>query len=221
LKLLLSDVLPRELIDLLRNYAEVVKNAASDFTRAVTLLNDMRIGESRSLLADVIRLLDKSGEIKTNIEEGVANTSTDPGFKEEVLLLINMLDEISDSIKETARELTILPFLELPEKLRKGLIELAYTASNSISILAESFTSFILGEYSKLDENFKEVIKLEEKADELQLKNRGLMLDFSDAIRPYAMQLLVYSLSEMLEIITDLAARTASRIRLIVKAWLS
>ncbi len=221
MKLLLSDVLPRELIDYFKNYAEIIRDATREFTRAITLLNDMRVGESRSLLADVIRLLNKSGEIKTTIEEGVANTSTDPGFKEEILLLISMIDEIGDSVKETARELTIMPFLELPEKLRKGLIELAYTASNSISILAESLTSFILGEYSKLDENFKEVIKLEEKADELQLRNRGLMLDFSDAIKPYAMQLLVYSLGEMLEVITDLAARTAARMRLIVKAWLT
>jgi len=221
LKLLLADVFSKALVGVLRDYADIIKDAADKFTHAITLLNSMRVGEARVLFSEVIKLLDKSGELKTNIEEGVAATSLDPGFKEEVLVLVNMIDEIGDYIKESSRELTILPFLELPERVRKGLVELARVASQSISILTENFTSFIKGNYERVDEYFKEIIKLEEKADELELQNRGVLLDMSDLIKPYTLQLLIYNLNKSLETITDLCARTAGRVKLIIKAWLS
>jgi len=221
LKLLLTDVFSKTLVGVLRDYADIIKNAADKFTQAIALLNNMRVGEARVLFSEVIKLLDKSGELKTTIEEGIAATSLDPGFKEEVLVLVNMIDEIGDYIKESSRELTILPFLELPERVRRGLVELAKTVSQSISILTENFTNFIRGNYERVDEYFKEIIDLEEKADEIELQNRGVILDMSDLIKPYALQLLVYNLNKSLETITDLCARTASRVRLIVKAWLS
>jgi len=221
LKIQLSDVLPRDLIDLFRSYADVIKSASSEFAKAITLLNDMRVGEARALLSKVVKLLDKSGEYKTVIEEGVAKTSIDPGLKEEILTLVNMYDEIGDAIKEASRELTILPFLELPDRVRRGLVELARVASRSVSLLSESLVSFVVGEYEKVEESFKEVLELEERADEIEAENRGLVLEFGDSIRPYTLQLLVYSLNNALELVTDLVARVLSRTRLIIKAWLS
>jgi uncharacterized protein Yka (UPF0111/DUF47 family) len=221
LKIQLSDVLPRDLIDLFRSYADVIKSASSEFAKAITLLNDMRVGEARALLSKVIKLLDKSGEYKTVIEEGVAKTSIDPGLKEEILTLISMYDEIGDAIKEVSRELTILPFLELPDRVRRGLVELARVASRSVSLLSESLVCFVVGEYEKVEESFKEVLELEERADEIETENRGLVLEFGDSIRPYTLQLLVYSLNNALELVTDLVARVLGRTRLIIKAWLS
>jgi uncharacterized protein Yka (UPF0111/DUF47 family) len=221
LKIQLSDVLPRDLIDLFRSYADVIKSASSEFAKAITLLNDMRVGEARALLSKVIKLLDKSGEYKTAIEEGVAKTSIDPGLKEEILTLISMYDEIGDAIKEASRELTILPFLELPDRVRRGLVELARVASRSVSLLSESLVCFVVGEYERVEESFKEVLELEERADEIETENRGLVLEFGDSIRPYTLQLLVYSLNNALELVTDLVARVLSRTRLIIKAWLS
>jgi uncharacterized protein Yka (UPF0111/DUF47 family) len=221
LKIQLSDVLPRDLIDLFRSYADVIKSASSEFAKAITLLNDMRVGEARALLSKVIKLLDKSGEYKAVIEEGVAKTSIDPGLKEEILTLISMYDEIGDAIKEASRELTILPFLELPDRVRRGLVELARVASRSVSLLSESLVCFVVGEYEKVEESFKEVLELEERADEIETENRGLVLEFGDSIRPYTLQLLVYSLNNALELVTDLVARVLSRTRLIIKAWLS
>jgi uncharacterized protein Yka (UPF0111/DUF47 family) len=221
LKIQLSDVLPRDLIDLFRSYADVIKSASSEFAKAITLLNDMRVGEARALLSKVIKLLDKSGEYKAVIEEGVAKTSIDPSLKEEILTLISMYDEIGDAIKEASRELTILPFLELPDRVRRGLVELARVASRSVSLLSESLVCFVVGEYEKVEESFKEVLELEERADEIETENRGLVLEFGDSIRPYTLQLLVYSLNNALELVTDLVARVLSRTRLIIKAWLS
>ena len=218
MKIQLSDVLPRDLIDLFRSYADVIKSASSEFAKAITLLNDMRVGEARALLSKVVKLLDKSGEYKTVIEEGVAKTSIDPGLKEEILTLVNMYDEIGDAIKEASRELTILPFLELPDKVRRGLVELARVASRSVSLLSESLVSFVVGEYEKVEESFKEVLELEERADEIETENRGLVLEFGDSIRPYTLQLLVYSLNNALELVTDLVARVLSRTRPIIKA---
>lgn len=221
MKIQLSDVLPRDLIDLFRSYADVIKSASSEFAKAITLLNDMRVGEARALLSKVIKLLDKSGEYKAVIEEGVAKTSIDPSLKEEILTLISMYDEIGDAIKEASRELTILPFLELPDRVRRGLVELARVASRSVSLLSESLVCFVVGEYEKVEESFKEVLELEERADEIETENRGLVLEFGDSIRPYTLQLLVYSLNNALELVTDLVARVLSRTRLIIKAWLS
>jgi len=67
-----------------------------------------------------------------------------------------MYDEIGDAVKEASRELTILPFLELPDKVRRGSW-IWRAASRSVSPLSESLVSFAMREYEKVEESLKEV----------------------------------------------------------------
>ncbi|MEM4903881.1 MAG: DUF47 family protein, partial [Desulfurococcaceae archaeon] len=165
MKLLLSDVLSHELMKDLEKYVELVVKATSTFAEAVRLLNEVRIGEARASFSHVIKLLDESGALKSAVEDGVAKTRLDPGFKEEMLVLINLVDDVGDHIKEASREFTILPFLEIPIQLRTGLIELLAAVSTMISKLADIIMCFIKGDYVKVEKINNEIIKLEEEAD--------------------------------------------------------
>jgi len=218
---LLSDVLPSDLVGLLERYARSLKDAAEEFARAVELINDVRIGEARSAFANTVKLLDETSPLKTEIEERVVELSLDPGFKEELLSLVGMLDGVGDSIKEAAREFTIVPFLELPQKLREGVIRLSRSASRAIALLAESLGLVISGKYKELEDLFKKLIAVEEEADALNLENRAVMLELSEKIKPYALQLMTYHLVVHLEEITDLCTQVAQRARLVVHAWLA
>lgn len=220
-KLLLSDVLSHELMKDLEKYVELVVKATSKFTEAVKLLNEIRIGEARALFSQVIKLLDDSSALKSAVEDGIARTRLDPGFKEEMLVLINLIDDVGDYVKEASREFTILPFLEIPAQLRTGLIRLLIAVSTMISKLTDIITCFIKGDYVKVEKLNNEVIKLEEEADYLELENRSLLLSIGDKLKPQTVQLLVHDLNNLLENTADLCARVARRTRLIVLAWLS
>jgi predicted phosphate transport protein (TIGR00153 family) len=220
LKLLLSDVLSEEAMRNLEKYVESITNASGKFTEAVRLLNDVKISESQSSFSQVVKLLDQSGRYKAMLEDEIANSSLDPGFKEELLSLINQIDEVGDLVKESAREFTILPFLEIPIQLREGLLKLTRTVSEMISDLSESTKALIMGEYSRVDAFVERLIELEEKADELELNNRAMLLSFSEKIKPHALHLLIHDLNSILENTADSCARTARRIKLLVVAWL-
>jgi predicted phosphate transport protein (TIGR00153 family) len=221
LKLLLSDVLSEEAMRNLEKYVESITNASGKFTEAVRLLNDVKISESQSSFSQVVKLLDQSGRYKAMLEDEIANSSLDPGFKEELLSLINQIDEVGDLVKESAREFTILPFLEIPIQLREGLLKLTRTVSEMISDLSElTKKALIMGEYSRVDAFVERLIELEEKADELELNNRAMLLSFSEKIKPHALHLLIHDLNSILENTADSCARTARRIKLLVVAWL-
>jgi predicted phosphate transport protein (TIGR00153 family) len=220
LKLLLSDVLSEEAMRNLEKYVESITNASGKFTEAVRLLNDVKISESQSSFSQVVKLLDQSGKYKTMLEDEIANSSLDPGFKEELLSLINQIDEVGDLVKESAREFTILPFLEIPIQLREGLLKLTRIISEMISDLSESTKALIMGEYSIVDAFVERLIELEEKADELESNNRAMLLSFSEKIKPHALHLLIHDLNSILENTADSCARTARRIKLLVIAWL-
>lgn len=220
MKLLLSDVLSEEAMRNLEKYVESITNASGKFTEAVRLLNDVKISESQSSFSQVVKLLDQSGRYKAMLEDEIANSSLDPGFKEELLSLINQIDEVGDLVKESAREFTILPFLEIPIQLREGLLKLTRTVSEMISDLSESTKALIMGEYSRVDAFVERLIELEEKADELELNNRAMLLSFSEKIKPHALHLLIHDLNSILENTADSCARTARRIKLLVVAWL-
>ncbi len=220
-KLLLSDILSRESMSKLEKYVELINSASVKFTQAVKFLNEIKISEARSAFTEVVKMLDESGKYKAMLEDDVAKTRLDPGFKEEILTLINMIDDVGDMVKEASREFTILPFLEIPIQLRSGLVNLSRVVSSIITHLSDAITSFINGNYSKVEEILNKVLVLEEEADQLELENRALLLTFSEKLKPYAMQLLIHDLNELLENTADICARTSRRIKLIILAWLS
>ncbi|MEM4889679.1 MAG: DUF47 family protein, partial [Thermosphaera sp.] len=173
MKLLLSDILSRESMVKLEKYVDLVTKASEKFTEAIKLLNDIKISEARSTFTEVIKLLDESGKYKAMLEDDVAETRLDPGLKEEILTLVNMIDDVGDMVKEASREFTILPFLEIPVQLRTGLVNLSKIVSTIIHNLSEAISSFIKGNYDKVEEELRRILSLEEEADRLELENRA------------------------------------------------
>ncbi|MEM0031408.1 MAG: DUF47 family protein [Desulfurococcaceae archaeon] len=218
---MLSDILSRESMVKLEKYVDLVTKASEKFTEAIKLLNDIKISEARSTFTEVIKLLDESGKYKAMLEDDVAETRLDPGLKEEILTLVNMIDDVGDMVKEASREFTILPFLEIPVQLRTGLVNLSKIVSTIIHNLSEAISSFIKGNYDKVEEELRRILSLEEEADRLELENRATLLSFSEKLKPYAIQLLVHDLNALLENTADLCTRASRRIKLMILAWLS
>lgn len=218
---LLIDILPQEAMKTLDKYVNVLESAGKDFSTALDLLNNIRIGESRTVFAKTVRHLDELGVLKTRIDEIVSGLSLDPGFKEELLTLMVLLDDVGDSVKEAAREFTVIPFLELPVQLRGYMLKLSETVSRSISLLAHATKMFMQGNYTEVGKIFTSIVELEEQADNLELEARRLLLELSEKIKPTALQLLAYHLMSQLEEATDRCTKAAERLKLIALSWLS
>lgn len=218
---LLVDVLPRDVVKTLEKYVETLESAGKEFTSAIDLLNNVRIGEARTVFTRTIELLDRLGALKTTVDEGISSLSLDPGFKEELLTLMVLLDDVADSVKEAAREFTVIPFLELPAPLRSSVLGLSEVVSKTISLLATATKMFTKGQYSDVEKAFAKILQLEEQADNLELESRRLMLELGDRVKPFALQLLTYHLISQLENASDRCAKVAERLKLIALSWLS
>lgn len=205
----------------LEKYVDLLTKASVKFTEAIKLLNDVKIGEARSAFTEVVKLLDESGKYKAMLEDDVAKSRLDPGLKEEILMLVNMLDDVGDMVKEASREFTILPFLEIPVQLRTGLVDLSKAISAIIHNLSGAILSFIGGYYDRVEEKLNKILTLEEEADRLELENRATLLSFSDKLKPYAIQLLIHDLNALLENTADLCTRVSRKLKLMILAWLS
>jgi predicted phosphate transport protein (TIGR00153 family) len=219
-KILLSDVLSSEAVENLERFVELVSRASEKFSEALKLLNDIKVGEARERFTQTVRLLEESAKVRALVEEEVANTSLDPGFKEELLSLITLIDDVGDLVKEASREFTILPFLEIPVPMREGLLRLTRTVSAMINTLSGLIKALLAGDYKKVDEALGEIVRLEEEADEEELENRSLLLSLSDRLKPPAIQLLIHDLNAILENTADACTRAARRAKLLIVAWL-
>lgn len=218
---LLVDVLPQDIVKTLERYVETLENAGREFTSAIDLLNNVRVGEARTAFMKTVRLLNELGPLKTTIDEGISYLSLDPGFKEELLTLMVLLDDVADSVKEAAREFTVIPFLELPVQLRNSVLKLSEVVSKSISLLATTTKMFTKGQYGEVGKAFAKILELEEQADNLELESRRLLLELSDKVRPTALQLLTYHLISQLENTADQCTKAAERLKLVALSWLS
>ncbi|MEM4655028.1 MAG: DUF47 family protein [Thermosphaera sp.] len=204
------------MMEFLLNLEKIVKS----FNSSLEFLDNLMIGEARVKLAEVMRLEEKGKEVRTKLEELIVSARLEASLKEDLLNFILRVDAIGDRIKEASRELTILPFLETPSEIRKGIVEISKISIKSVQQLISAARKTIEGDLDKALEDIKLLSDYEEKADALDISNRGLLLSLSERLKPFTISILIHDLNKDLEDSVDTCQVAGEYLRLIILAWL-
>jgi len=220
LNIRLSDIFSDEAIKTLIDFLSNLEKIAKSFSSSLDLLNTMRVGEARVQLAEVLKLEERGKEIRTRLEELIVSSRLEPSLKEDLLNFVIKADAIGDRIKEAARELTILPILEIPAEIRNGIIELSKLSITALQQLVMAAKKTMEGDNAKALEDVKMINKYEERADQIDLANRGLLITLSDRLKPVTMAILIHDLNKDLEDSVDACQVAGEYLKLIILTWL-
>ncbi|WFO76387.1 DUF47 family protein [Desulfurococcaceae archaeon MEX13E-LK6-19] len=201
---------------LLFSYLEKIQDTVSSFEDAVSMLNGMRTGEARVKLADSMRSEKDADKIRRKIIDHLEKEQVEPEFKEDFFHLIKRVDLIADWVKEAARELTIMPYLEIPAPIREKLEELISKVEELSKRVVKAITMFIEGKYNEARKLIDEIEVLEEEADEINVTIRGMLLDYADQIKPYSLAILIQEFNTDLEEAADACEDAGDYIRALI-----
>ncbi len=216
----LSDIIPEEAVEALREYLNHLVKSIDLFRKSLRLLNEVRVGEARGLLAEVVKTRNEANKKRLRLLEIIDDTRLEPSVKEDILHFVKRLDAIGDNVKEAARELTIMPYLEVPPPIRDGfnkLVDLVYQAAGYV---AEAAEKVINGEHSKAIELMSKVLEIEEEADRVDVENRGKLIVYSDSIKPPTLAILIHDFNRDLENAADACAEAADYLHILTTTWL-
>lgn len=216
---MIREILSEKLAELMLEYVDLVEDITSRFSHAIKLLNEIRVGEARAKLAEVFKIQSKAIRVRNEIIKFLEGIRIDPALKEDLFHLVKRLDRITDWIKEASRELTIIPYLELPDKVRRGLEKLMDKALSAVEKTAEAVKEMIEGNYDRVRELVDEIESLEEEADEIDVENRGKLLELHNQFNPYTLAILVHDLNRDLEEVADACREAGDYIRALIVGW--
>jgi len=212
----LTDILPSETVGKLGKYVEIASEVARKFREAVELLNRYQVGDARRVFAELVKLDNEGERLRSELESEISSLRLEASFLSELLVFVSSIDRISDHVKEVAKEFRVLPFLEIPQEVRDGLLELCKVVGEAVETYNKAFKAVVDGRYEEALGLVGKVIDLEEKADDIEVRNRGLILEAGDKFKPFAMAILVHSLNKALEDTADISALSASNLRILI-----
>ncbi|WP_042667499.1 DUF47 domain-containing protein [Desulfurococcus amylolyticus] len=216
----LGDIFPNDTIEKLEEYVSISSKVAERFKQAVNLLNRYQVGDARMVLTELVELENRGEKLRSELEYSISSLRLEASFMSELLGIVSSIDMISDHIKEVAKELRIIPFLEIPQELRAGLLELSELVVKAVEIYNKAFRAVLRSNFEEALRLLDEVVKLEEKADDIEVRNRGLILEYGDRFKPLAMAIMVHSLNKALEDTADICALSATSLKILVMARL-
>lgn len=216
---LLRDILPEQIIILLNELVDKLSDLTSSFLDAIKLLNEMRIGEARKKLRDTMKIESEADIVRKKIIDLLEESRIDPGFKEDFFHLIKRIDSVADWIKEAARELIIIPYLEIPQPIREGMEKLIDKVVKLAEKVNKAIKSAMSGEYEEAVRLINDIERLEEEADQVNLENRGKLLEYSEQLKPFTLALLIHDLNQDLEEAADSCEDVGDYLRALIASW--
>ncbi len=209
----ITDELSSGLIKELLEYAELVRGVVKGLRDGINLLNSMRAGAAMKALAEGIKLDTKADNIRREI---ILKTSTEVrhGYiREWIATLVRRLDLVSESAKEAARYLTIIPYLEIPIELRDVITELSRLDMESLDTVYMGLKALLEGDLRRAISYANKAEKIEEEGDNVIVHGRKLLLGLGNRVRNPALLIMLRDFMESLESITDYAEDAADYIR--------
>ena len=194
------------------DYAEEVLGIVQGLRQGINLLNLMNSGEAMRELANAIKSDTKADAMRREILITLMNVRG--GYvRERVARLIRRLDLVSEQAKEAARDLTLIPYLELPSDIKDVIDSLSKDIHESVKALTKSLAALMYGQPDKAVKYSRVVEELEEDADKVFLKGKRLLIKYEGKISNPAVILMLFNFMQSLENVTDYSEDAGDYIR--------
>lgn len=210
---MITTYIPKELENLIIEYAVEVRNILGYLRDGLRLLNQIRVGEAEVALSDAIKADTRGDKTRREILFRLGLEIEDSSIREDVAHLVRRLDLVSEWAKEAARYLTIIPYLEVPVDLREKAERLSSLAVEAADLLLASVKALLEGDEKTANSHATRVEHIEEEADQVNIEARRLLIKHGTDIENPAIVFMFRDFIESLENITDYAEDAADYIR--------
>jgi len=204
------------LAERLLHYTKGIRDIVSHFRNTISLLNEVKASEARSELAKAIKKDTEADHVRREIAETHIYNIEDPDLREIVLKFLRMLDRISEWTKEAARYLDLIPYLEIPDELRKHIEELSRLSLEGIEYILMSIQALMENDIERALNYCKHVEEIEETADGITHTARKNLVVYGRKIDNPAVIVMLRDFIESLENITDYEEDASDLIRVII-----
>lgn len=168
------------------------------------LEKDMEAFERHLLKVDSLE--SRADKLQREIENEMITHSILPQHREEVLKLIDVLDEIIDSVKSSLNEINI-ERPDIPVSLNKNFISIAETSSNTAEELVPAARAYFRAPYT-VREKLLKVYYYESETDKISLSTRKIIFQEMTELDLARKNHLRYVIKHI-ENISDLAQKAA------------
>ncbi len=206
---------PEEITTILLGYIEKVRDIVKYLSQGIILLNQIRVGEALKVFSKAIKTDTDADNMRRKLFDRLTELNVEPRIREDIMHLAKRFDVLSEWSKESARHLSIIPYLEIPAELRDRIEEMVKLALRSAECLVEATKALIKGDLAKAREYANKVERIEEEADEVNVAARKLLVGLGRKIDNPAVLIMIKDFIEALENITDTAEDAADVIRVL------
>ena len=206
---------PEEITTILLGYIEKVRDIVKYLSQGIILLNQIRVGEALKVFSKAIKTDTEADNMRRRLFDRLTELNVEPRIREDIMHLAKRFDVLSEWSKESARHLSIIPYLEIPAELRDRIEEMVKLALRSAEYLVEATKALIKGDLAKAREYANKVERIEEEADEVNVAARKLLVGLGRKIDNPAVLIMIKDFIEALENITDTAEDAADVIRVL------
>ncbi len=210
---MISKHIPRDFSKLLSEYVVLVNKIVKGLRNSIKLLNEMRVGEALEQISECIKNDTRADNIRRKILYEISSYIEDDDIRESIVRLIRRFDLVAEWSKEASRYLSIIPYLEIPADIRDKIRKLSEYAVEAVDTLVDAVESLLDGDVEVAREHACRVEELEEKADEVNVAARKLLLNYGNSIRNPAFIVMLKDFIESLESIVDYAEDAADYVR--------
>jgi len=207
--------LPSSISEALLEYVKEVRNIMRHLRRGIKLLNDVRISDALEELSNAIKADTKADELRRSILFNLEKIIKDSATREAIAHILRRLDLVSEMAKEASRYLSIIPYLEIPDDIKLRIESLSKLGLEACDILVSAVAAVLEGEAKKAIDFSLKVEEVEEKADDVTLEARKVLVDVGEKMSNPALILMIFNFIESLESVTDYAEDAADYIRAI------
>ena len=200
------------MLKLSENHLNVIIELAKAFREYSEAFSSNNVEEVKKKFNDVFELERKADNEKEKIISEVSRGPFHPMDRDDLIRLVLTMDDIAANIKAASRKLLYLDPVEIPESVKKGLIEMGDAVLDIVLKLKDALNALIRGSKETL-KRADLVERKEEEIDEFRSELIMSILKWGDEAGKISSLLMLKEAVENLENASDRAEDVADVIR--------
>lgn len=200
------------MLKLSENHLNVIIELAKAFREYSEAFSSNNVEEVKKKFNDVFELERKADNEKEKIISEVSRGPFHPMDRDDLIRLVLTMDDIAANIKAASRKLLYLDPVEIPESVKKGLIEMGDAVLDIVLKLKDALNALIQGSKETL-KRADLVERKEEEIDEFRSELIMSILKWGDEVGKISSLLMLKEAVENLENASDRAEDVADVIR--------
>lgn len=210
----------KEVLKLYRSHLEKVSETIYEMRKALELFSKNDYDGAKELFEKVFKREREADEVKRKIINDLSRGIFHPTDREAIMRLVLTTDDIASYAEAAARKLIIMNPMQIPDKIKKDLLEMGGMDVDIIDSLEDTYEALMKNPKEAIQKAEK-VERIEEKVDQYKVDFMFTILKWGESTNSVSLWVTTKEIIDDLEMIADMCEDAADVIRSIVVSLMS